>query len=281
VTACLIESAQRLRGIVKYGVGIDAIDIDAAKAHRIPVVNVPEYAEQTVAECAFALLLTLTKKLAPLSRAMRSEGWAWPEARWLASDIAGATLGLVGVGRIGRSMARMGSAFRARVLGFDPHVTAAQMREAGVEKRDDLHSMLAECDFVSIHCVLNESTRGLIGEREFAAMKRGALLVNVSRGAIVDEAAMLNALQSGQLGGAGLDVYAQEPLRRRGHPLAALYDMEQVILLPHLAFYTREAMQRLEGEALERCDELLAGLPVLVKSRDPRLTSQVHGVRFE
>jgi D-3-phosphoglycerate dehydrogenase len=178
-------------------------------------------------------------------------------------------------------MARMGGAFRARVLGFDPHVTADAMREAGVEKRDDLHALLADSDFVSIHCVLNDSTRGLIGEREFAAMKPGALLVNVSRGAIVDETAMLKALQDGRLGGAGLDVYAQEPLRRHGHPLAALYDMEQVVLMPHLTFYTREAMQRLERETLERCDELLAGRPVLVKSKDPRLTSQIHGVRFE
>jgi D-3-phosphoglycerate dehydrogenase len=280
VTAHVIASAQNLRGIVKYGVGIDAIDIDAAKARRIPVANVPEYAEQTVAEGAFTLLLALAKKLPPLHRAMQTEGWAWPESRWLASDIAGRTLGLVGVGRIGRSMARMGMAFRARVLGFDPHVTAAQMREAGVEKRDDLHAMLAECDFVSIHCVLNDSTRGLIGEREFAAMKREALFVNVSRGAIVDEAAMLRTLHDGRLGGAGLDVYSQEPLRRHGHPLSALYDMERVILLPHLTFYTREAMQRLELEALERCDEWLAGRPVLVKSRDPRLTSQKHGVRF-
>jgi D-3-phosphoglycerate dehydrogenase len=281
VTARVIASAQQLRGIVKYGVGIDVVDIDAAKARRIPVVNVPEYAEQTVAEGAFTLLLALAKKLAPLHRAMQTEGWAWPESRWLASDIAGKTLGLVGVGRIGRSMARMGGAFRARVLGFDPHVTADAMREAGVEKRDDLHALLADSDFVSIHCVLNDSTRGLIGEREFAAMKPGALLVNVSRGAIVDETAMLKALQDGRLGGAGLDVYAQEPLRRHGHPLAALYDMEQVVLMPHLTFYTREAMQRLERETLERCDELLAGRPVLVKSKDPRLTSQIHGVRFE
>jgi D-3-phosphoglycerate dehydrogenase len=281
VTARVIASAQQLRGIVKYGVGIDVVDIDAAKARRIPVVNVPEYAEQTVAEGAFTLLLALAKKLAPLHRAMQTEGWAWPESRWLASDIAGKTLGLVGVGRIGRSMARMGGAFRARVLGFDPHVTADAMREAGVEKRDDLHALLADSDFVSIHCVLNDSTRGLIGEREFAAMKPGALLVNVSRGAIVDETAMLKALQDGRLGGAGLDVYAQEPLRRHGHPLAALYDMEQVVLMPHLTFYKREAMQRLERETLERCDELLAGRPVLVKSKDPRLTSQIHGVRFE
>ena len=282
VTARVIDTAQRLKGIVKYGVGIDAIDIEAARARRIPVVNVPEYAERTVAEGAFTLLLALARKLAPMHAAMRRDGWLWPSAPWLASDVAGKTLGLVGVGRIGRSMAQMaGAGFNARVLGYDPHVSAEDMRTAGVQKRDHLHSMLGESDFVSIHCVLNESTRGLIGEAEFAAMKPGAILINVSRGALIDEAALLRALHGGRLGGAGLDVYTNEPLARAGHPLSALFDMDNVILTPHLTFYTREAMQRLEEETLQRCDELLSGSPVLVKSRDPRLTSQRHGVRFD
>jgi D-3-phosphoglycerate dehydrogenase len=281
VTAHVIGAARRLRGIVKYGVGIDAIDIEAAKARRVPVVNVPEYAERTVAEGAFLLLLALAKKLVPMHEAMRRDGWIWPSTPWLGSDIAGKTLGLVGVGRIGRSMAQMaGAGFGARVLGYDPQVSAAAMRAAGVDKRDSLHGMLGECDFLSIHCVLNEATRGLIGEREFAALKPGAILVNVSRGALVDEAALLRALASGRLGGAGLDVYTHEPLARRGHALSPLFEMDNVILLPHLTFFTREAMQRLEDEALQRCDELLSDGPVLVKSRDPRLTSQRHGVRF-
>jgi len=282
VTARVIEAAPRLRGIVKYGVGIDAIDIDAARARGVPVVNVPEYAERTVAEGAFLLLLALAKKLAPMHEAMRRDGWIWPSTPWLGSDIAGKTLGLVGVGRIGRSMAQMaGAGFGAHVLGFDPHVSAIQMRDAGVDKRERLHAMLAECDFVSLHCVLDASTRGLIGEAEFAAMKPGAMLINVSRGALIDEQALLRALDSGHLGGAGLDVYAREPLARTGHPLSGLFHRDNVILLPHLTFFTREAMQRLEEETLQRCDELLAGAPVRVKSRDPRLTSQRHGVRFD
>lgn len=282
VTARVIEAARRLRGIVKYGVGIDAIDIEAAKAHRIPVVDVPECAERTVAEGAFTLLLALARKLAPMHEAMRRDGWLWPGAPWLASDVGGKTLGLVGVGRIGGSMAQMaGAGFNMRVLGCDPHVSSGVMRAAGVEKREDLHAMLGECHFVSIHCVLSDATRGLIGEREFAAMKPGTILINVSRGALLDEAALLRALRSGRLGGAGLDVYASEPLQRTGHALSGLFEMDNVILLPHLTFFTREAMQRLEEETLQRCDELLAGDPVLVKSRDPRLASQQHGVRFD
>jgi D-3-phosphoglycerate dehydrogenase len=178
-------------------------------------------------------------------------------------------------------MAQMaGAGFQARVLGYDPHVSRAQMQAAGVEKRDDLHSMLADSDFVSIHCVLNDKTRGLIGEREFACMKASAVLINVARGAIVDETALLRALQAGRLGGAGLDVYSSEPLHRTNHPLAPLFEMDNVIVTPHLTFFTREAMQRLEDEALARCDELLSGQPLLVKSRDPRLAGQQHGVRF-
>ena len=281
ITARVIAGAARLKGIVKYGVGIDAIDIPAASARGIPVVNVPEYAEETVAEGAFALLIALAKKLMPIHAAMQDEGWIWPSGQWLSSDIAGKTLGLVGVGRIGRSMARMaGAGFRANVLGFDPHVSAEDMREAGVEKVDSLADMLPRCDFVSVHCVLNGETRHLIGAAEFAAMKPTALLINVSRGAIVDEAAMLDALVGGRIAGAGLDVYSREPLNRDDHPLAPLYAMDNVILSPHLTFFTSEAMERLEAETLERCFEVLEGRPVLVKSADPRLVSQTAGVRF-
>jgi D-3-phosphoglycerate dehydrogenase / 2-oxoglutarate reductase len=281
ITARVIAAARRLKAIVKYGVGIDAIDIEAAKARRVPVVNVPEYAERTVAEGAFALLLALVKKLGPMHETMRRSGWIWPSAPWLGTDIAGKTLGLVGVGRIGRSMARMaGAGFQARVLGYDPNVPADAMSAAGVQKCNALHALLAESDFISVHCVLNDATRGLIGAAEFACMKPGAILLNVSRGAIVDEMALLQALREGRLGGAGLDVYAREPLDRVDHPLAPLFAMDNVMLTPHLTFFTHEAMQRLETEVLARCDEVLAGQPVLVKSGDPRLTSQQHGVRF-
>ncbi|MCC0014712.1 MAG: C-terminal binding protein [Rhodobiaceae bacterium] len=281
ITARVIEGAQRLKAIVKYGVGIDAIDIEAAKAHAIPVVNVPEYAEETVAEGAFALMIALAKKLIPLDRAMHRDGWAWPTQRWLANDIAGKTLGLVGVGRIGRSMARMaGQGFRARLLGYDPNVTAQTMLAAGVEKIDDLHTMLGQCDLVSVHCTLSDKTRHLIGATEFAAMKPSAIFVNVSRGALVDETALLAALKKGCIAGAGLDVYSQEPLTLEGHPLSELFSMDNVILTPHLTFYTQEAMRRLEDETLQRCFEALEGRPVKVKSHDPRLRGQTAGVDF-
>jgi D-3-phosphoglycerate dehydrogenase len=281
IPAAAIDAATHLRGIVKYGVGIDAIDIAAAMRNRIPVVNVPEYAEETVAEGAMALMLALARKFKPLEREMETRGWAWPTQRWLGMDLAGKTLGLVGVGRIGRSVARMaGQGFRMRVLGFDPNVDADAMAGVGVAKCLDLHAMLAECDVVSIHAVLAPATHRLLGERELDCMKRGAFLVNVSRGAIVDEAALVAALARGRIGGAALDVYSTEPLAKAGHPLSPLYTMDNVILWPHLTFYTTEAMQRLEDETFERAIEMLEGRPVLVKSRDPRLRAQQHGVRF-
>jgi D-3-phosphoglycerate dehydrogenase len=140
--------------------------------------------------------------------------------------------------------------------------------------------MLAQCDFVSIHCVLNPETRHLVGEAELRAMKPSAFLVNVSRGAIVDEAALLRALQERRIAGAALDVFSVEPVQRTGHQMSALYAMGNVILSPHLTFYTQEAMARLEAETLERCLEVLEGRPVTVKSRDPRLRAQRKGVRF-
>jgi D-3-phosphoglycerate dehydrogenase len=271
VTRRVIEGARALKAIVKYGVGIDAIDLAAARERGVPVANVPEYAEETVAEGAFALMMALAKKLKPLQRAMEGEGWVWPTGEWLAADLAGKTAGVVGLGRIGSAFARMAAGFRMRVLAFDPYVK---------NTAPDLRAMLAESDFVSIHCVLNDETRHLIGERELGVMKRTAFLINVSRGAIVDEIALLKALQEARLAGAALDVYSREPLSRRGHPLSALYAMDNVILSPHLTFYTREAMARLEAETLERCREALEGRPLTVRSRDPRLRAQTRGVRF-
>jgi len=281
ITARVIAAAPRLRGIVKYGVGIDAIDIAAARRHRVPVANIPEYAEETVAEGAFALMIALARKLGPLHQEMQATGWAWPVREWLGHDLAGKSLALVGVGRIGRKLARMaGAGFRMRVLGYDPYVSDEAMRAVGVEKFERLADVLPLADYVSLHAVLNGNTRHLIGATELAAMKSSAILLNVSRGALVDEAALVEVVVSGRIAGAGLDVFSQEPLAVTGHPLSPLFGLPNVILTPHLTFYTHEAMERLERETLVRCDELLAGRPVLVKSHDPRLRSQEDGVTF-
>lgn len=281
ITKKVIDAAVNLKAIVKYGVGIDAIDIEAAKTCDIPVVNIPEYAERTVAEGAFTLMIALAKRLIPLDRAMHADGWAWPETSWRGIDIAGKTVGLVGAGKIAKSLAQMaGAGFGARVIGYSPHTPDAEMRANGIEPVTKLNQLMADSDFVSVHCVLNDETKHLIGPGQIAAMKPSAFLINTARGAIVDEMALLDALQHDRIAGAGLDVFSQEPLNQTDHPLRALYDMDNVILLPHLTFFTEDAMQRLEQETLERCFEALEGRLVQIKSSDPRLVSQSSGVAF-
>lgn len=279
VTAQVIDKATRLKAIIKYGVGIDSIDVVAARERGIPVVNVPRYAEETVAEGALFLIMSLARRMKPLQRAMENPGWVWPEPTWLGNDLSGKTLGLIGMGRIGCGVARMATAFRMRVLAYDPR-WAHVPKGLAVQRCDDLDELLARSNFVSIHCVLNDQTRHLIGAPQFARMKPGSFLINVSRGEIVDEAALVDALQAGRIGGAALDVYGQEPLRREGHPLSPLYAMDNVLLWPHLTFYTHEAMQRLEDETLARCFEALEGQALSVQSTDPRLRAQRAGVRF-
>lgn len=274
VTRAVIEGAPHLRGIVKYGVGIDAIDIDAAKARGVTVVNVPEYAEATVAEGAFLLMLALLRKLPALSATMEADGWTWPEARWLGRDVAGLTVGIVGLGRIGRAFARMaGAGFSARVIACDPHQPDAVFAASGVE-RVSLGDLLARADVVSLHCVLTGETRHLIGARELARMKPGALLINVSRGALVDEAALVAALDEARIAGAGLDVYEREPIGI-GHPLL---HRPNVIALPHLTFWTEQAMARLEADTWDRLAEMIEGRPVTIRSADPRLRGQAGAV---
>jgi len=281
ITNRVIAEAKLLKGIVKYGVGIDAIDVVSAIRRGIPVVNVPDYAEATVAEGAFALMIALAKRLPAISGAVQRDGWIWPEPRWLGQDLAGKTLALVGVGRIGRRMARMaGAGFGMRVLAYDPYATAQTFLAEGIQRAEDLTAMLAEADFVSIHCVLNEQTRHLIGAAQIAKLKPGVILINVSRGPLIDEAALVRAVLDGRIAGVGLDVYGIEPLAKKGHPLSPLYGRDNVILLPHLTFYTHEAMQRLEEDTLMRCFEILEGRPVLIRSADPRLRAQTIGVQF-
>lgn len=275
VTKKIIDAAKRLKAIIKYGVGIDAIDIPAAHARGIVVVNIPEYAEETVAEGAFAMLIALAKKLPILQRQMENKAWAWPSQEWLGLDIAEKTLGIIGCGKIGTSMARMaGLGFRARVIGYDPRKTKEELAGHGIEKYDSLTDLIKASDFISLHAVLNGETRHIIGKNELSVMKKTAIIINSARGALIDEIALLNALERKQIAGAGLDVFSREPLNQSDHPLKKLYQMENVMLLPHLTFYTKEAMNRLELETLERCSEVIENRQVIIKSKDPRLQNK-------
>ncbi len=271
----VIEAAPRLRGIVKYGVGIDAIDIGAARERGITVVNIPEYAESTVAEGAFLLLLALLRKLPSLSAKMQSDGWVWPETKWLGRDMKNLTLGIVGLGRIGSALARMaGAGFGAKVLAYDPRKPDDAFAEVGAVRCNSLEELLAHADAVSLHATLNVTSRYMIGAHEISLMNPGTYLINVSRGSLVDETALIEALDRGHLAGAGLDVYEREPLIP-DHPLLG---RSNVVLLPHLTFWTREALLRLEADTYARIQEFAAGAPITIRSRDPRLAGQENAI---
>ncbi len=254
ISAAVMEAAGNLKATVKYGVGLDNVDMEAAARLGVMVVNCPDYGTETVADHAFALMIGLARKLIPIDRATRRTGWAWPAEEFVGVDLFGKTVGLVGFGRIGQAMGRRAAGFGMQRIACDPYVDGSVFDDAGVW-RVGLEEVLERSDFVSIHCVLTDETRGLIGEAELERMKETAYLVDVSRGAVIDEAALLNALETGRIAGAGLDVFADEPLG----PDCPLFALDNVIVTSHLAWYTREADKRLADECMDRIGELLDG----------------------
>jgi D-3-phosphoglycerate dehydrogenase len=232
VTPQVLESLPRCGAVLRTGSGTDNVPTAAATELGIYVANTPEAIGHTVAEHAIALLMSACRKVAAQDRAVRAGVWsrdhAWPDWR-----LTGHTLGLVGFGRIARLVARKLSGFDMRVLAADPAIPPDEVKAAGAEP-SDLASLLEQADYVSIHCPLTDQTRGLIGTEELRRMKRRAILVNTSRGPVVDEAALLQALQEGWIAGAALDVLEHEP-PRPGHPLLKL---DQVVITPHIAGYS-------------------------------------------
>ena len=240
-------AAPKLRVIGRPGVGVDNIDLTAATRHGVCVLNTPDAPSQSTAEHAVALLLALAKGLARSERAFRERGW---EARqeFLGHELKGKTLGLVGAGRIGQIVAKVcRDGFQMRVLAYDPFMDSARAGALGLELAPDLRTLLAQADFVSLHCALSPQTKGLIGAAELAAMKPTAFLINCARGPIVDEDALVEALRQGQLAGAGLDVFAAEPLRP-DHPLRSF---AQVLLTPHIASHTLECERAMHVSCAE------------------------------
>lgn len=257
VNSRIIDSAPKLKGIVRFGIGIDNIDVQIATSRKILVVNIPDYAIDTVAEHAFALLISLARKITVADRVMRTKKWGnWtsPSKLYLGIDLKGKILGIVGMGRIGRSLARKAEAFGMNLLAFDPHLEQGQLNDIKV-KLTELEILLKESDFVSIHAPHTPETRGLIGENQLRIMKKTAYIINTSRGPLIDEKALIKALKKKWICGAGLDVYETEPPPLNNQ----LLKLENVILTPHIAWYTEEASKRLEKLAIQRTVELLQG----------------------
>ena len=257
ITAAAIAGAPDLRVISKYGVGFDNIDVEAATRAGIPVAIARGANAQSVAEHAFGLLLAVVKRLVPLDASMR--GGKWIKSGQMAREISGLHLGLIGCGNVGRAVARIAQGFGMNVSAYDPYLPSASV-PSGVRLVQKLDDLLAQADVVSPHCPLTNETRGMIGRAQFAAMKPGALLLNTARGPVVDEAALVDALASDRIAGAGLDVFADEPPA----PNNPLFEFENVVLTPHVAGSTVEAVDRVAVLAVENLLAVLDG-----KSLDP------------
>jgi phosphoglycerate dehydrogenase-like enzyme len=256
VTAAVIAGAPRLRLVQKLGVGVNTIDLDAARAAGVAVANMPGVNSQAVAEMTLALMLAVLRRLSyfdPLTR--RGEGWA-PDLAAVdgTGEIAGRTVGFVGYGA---APSRLGRALEA--LGAQVIYTARAAKPDLPGRFVSLDELLAQADIVSLHVPLTADTRGLIGRAALAAMRPGAILINTARGELVDEAALAEALTGGRLAGAGLDVFAREPVA----PANPLLSLPNVVLAPHMAWLTPETLDRSLAAAFENCRRLRDGEPLL------------------
>jgi D-3-phosphoglycerate dehydrogenase / 2-oxoglutarate reductase len=251
----VIEGLRQCRVIVRYGVGVDTVDVEAATRKGIAVCNVPDYCTEDVADHTLTLALALIRKLPQSIAYLRGGGWSHNPLRPV-RRLSSLTFGLYGFGRIARSVARRARAFGFTLLAYDPYVPDSVFAGSGVG-RIDADSLLARSDLLALHMPLTEDTRHLMRADSFRKMKQGALLVNTARGGLVDTAALLEALESGQIGGAALDVLETEPIPPE-HPL---WRNPNVLMTPHLAWYSEEALHQLQRSVSEECARVLRGEP--------------------
>jgi phosphoglycerate dehydrogenase-like enzyme len=249
------SQAPRCRGVVRAGVGYNNIDVEAATRRGVVVCNVPDYGTEEVADHAIMFLLALTRRLIPCHQAIRSGTWHYETALGT-PRLRGKTLGLVGCGRIGSATALRAKALGLDVVFFDPFLRQGMDKALGIRRAYELDNLLEQSHFVSLHCYLDDTTHHLINDRTLTRMRPGALLINTARGPIIDQTALLGALDSGHLGGAALDVVEREPLddpRISQHP--------RILLTPHTAFYSVEGFVELRTKTAEEVRRILLGQP--------------------
>ena len=253
VPASVVRAGEKLQVIGRYGIGIDNIAVEEATRLGIPVTNVPAYCLDEVAEHALALLLAGARSIVCYDRAVQAGDWSlgtgMPVYR-----VAGRTLAIIGFGKIGRTLARKAAALDLQLLACDPWVSEADARAAGAELVD-LDEALARADFLSLHTPLTEGTQHLLNAERLRRMKPTAFVINTARGALIDQEALLQALQEGWIAGAALDVFVPEHLPA-GHPLLA---QPNLIATPHTAFYSEESVQTLEVLAAQNVADILSG----------------------
>ena len=253
VTRRVMEALSRCKVIMRTGVGVDTIDVDAATELGIAVVAVPDLWIREVANHALSLLLACNRKLFELGRRVRSDGWS-PIIPAPVGSLHGETLGLLGLGRIGQALARRASALEMSVAAYDPYLPNSVFGELGVESVS-FDALLRRSDYISIHSPKTEETTHLFDEAAFRRMKPTAYLINTSRGAVVDEAALIEALQEGRIAGAGLDVLEVEPPR----PDNPLLTLDNVVLTPHTSYYSDRAVEDLPVRCGQEVARVLTG----------------------
>ena len=256
----VLDHLTKCKVVARYGVGVDSIDLKAATDLGIIVANVPDYCIDEVASHAVAMLLTLIRKTVFFDRKVKSSHWDFRQGPPI-HRIQGKTLGLIGCGKIGFEVAKRMSAFGVKVITFDPYLEKVS---EGIEL-EDFDTVLKESDFISIHCPLNDSTRHLIGDEALKKMEKKPMIINTSRGPIVDEKALIQALEQGLISGAGLDVLEKEPPDDQN----SLLKMENVILSPHVGFYSEESISELKRRTAKNVADVLRGKrPASVVNRE-------------
>ncbi len=255
ITNDVFTAEPQLRVVSNFAVGYDNIDVSAATEHQVAVCNTPGVLTDATADMAFSLLMAAARRIPEAVDYVRAGQWkTWGPTLLLGQEITGATLGIVGFGRIGKEMARRGTGFGMRLLAYDEYQDEDMARELGVQFVG-LDELLRESDFVSLHCSLTADTRHLIGTEQFALMKPSAVLINAARGPVVDTDALVDALTSGQIWAAGLDVTDPEPLPA-DHPLVSL---PNCVVVPHIASATIRTRNEMARIAVENCLAVLKG----------------------
>jgi D-3-phosphoglycerate dehydrogenase len=254
--AAVMDAAPQLRVISKHGVGVDNIDLAAAGQRGIPVLVATGANAVSVAEHAIALLLATVKRVLPLDAGLRAGRWEKPG--FLGRELAGATLGLMGMGSISQATGRMAKGLGLDLVGHDPYAGDSAFETLGAKRCMSFEDLLAASDVLSLHCPLTDQTREILNAATIAKMPKGSYVINTARGGLIDEAALLAAVQSGHLAGAGLDTFAAEP-PRADHPFFA---EPRIVLTPHIGGVTREAGARVGVEAVRGIFQVLEGKSV-------------------
>lgn len=252
ITRKTIEAGDKLKVIARYGAGTDNIDVEAATERGIPVTYCPEYHLPTVAEHALAHMFAIARQIPASAQSVKSGEWNYKQFRGV--DIEGKTLGILGLGRIGATLAKKALGLDMKVIGYDAILTPEQVSVEGL-RFASYDQVVKEADFLAICVPLTDETRGSINKQVFQQMKKTAFLVNTARGPIINEKDLHQALTSGEIAGASLDVMEKEP-PGKSHPL---YELDNVIITPHTAWYTEEAMVRLEMTSAQNAVDVLQG----------------------